>query len=106
MMPYQQLVFKPGSKYSYSNPGFVYLARIIEQVTGDPWDDVRAEEHLLAARPGSELLPRARRTISPPHRSHNYYVARDSAPRRDSVIDNGADFDPGITSRTAAGTRR
>jgi CubicO group peptidase (beta-lactamase class C family) len=29
-MPYQLVLFKPGSKYCYSNPGFVYLARIIE----------------------------------------------------------------------------
>ena len=56
MMPYQQLLFKPGSKYSYSNPGFIYLARIIEKMSGDPWDVVRAEEHLVAARAGSELL--------------------------------------------------
>ena len=38
MMPYQELVFKPGSRYGYSNPGFIYLARVIEQITGDPWE--------------------------------------------------------------------
>ena len=32
MMPYQQLEFRPGSRYGYSNPGFIYLARVIE-----PW---------------------------------------------------------------------
>src|SRR4051812_8926352 len=31
MMPYQQLEFRPGSRYGYSNPGFIYLARVIEQ---------------------------------------------------------------------------
>ena len=30
-------------------------------------------------------------------RSHNYYARRDSATRRDTLIDNGPDFDPGIT---------
>ena len=28
---------------------------------------------------------------------HNYYVGRDSASGRDTVADNGPDFDPGIT---------
>ena len=37
MMPYQQLVFPASSRYGYSNPGFVYLARVIEAITGDPW---------------------------------------------------------------------
>jgi len=38
MMPYQELSFKPGSRYSYSNPGYIYLARVIEHFTGDPWE--------------------------------------------------------------------
>ena len=38
MMPYQRLHFEPGSRYGYSNPAFIYLARIIEQLTGDPWE--------------------------------------------------------------------
>ena len=31
MMPYQEVAFPPGSRYSYSNPAFIYLARIVEQ---------------------------------------------------------------------------
>jgi len=38
MMPYQELLFAPGSRFGYSNPGFIYLARIIEQLTGDSWE--------------------------------------------------------------------
>src|SRR5262249_53880703 len=34
MMPYQELLFEPGSRFGYSNPAFIYLARIIEQLTG------------------------------------------------------------------------
>jgi CubicO group peptidase (beta-lactamase class C family) len=30
-------------------------------------------------------------------RSHNYYILRDSATKRDTLVDNGADFNPGIT---------
>lgn len=37
MMPYQELAFAPGSRFGYSNPGFIYLARVVEALTGDPW---------------------------------------------------------------------
>jgi CubicO group peptidase (beta-lactamase class C family) len=96
MMPYQQLLFKPGTKYSYSNPGFIYLARIIEQVTGDPWASY-VQKNLFSPLG----LDRSYFGSTPYYlagdRSHNYYVRRDSVTKRDSVIDNGADFDPGIT---------
>jgi CubicO group peptidase (beta-lactamase class C family) len=38
MMPYQELAFAPGTKFQYSNPGFIYLARVIEALTGDPFE--------------------------------------------------------------------
>jgi CubicO group peptidase (beta-lactamase class C family) len=34
MMPYQELSFPPGARYSYSNPAFIYLARVIEKLSG------------------------------------------------------------------------
>ena len=43
MMPYQEIAFPPGSRYSYSNPAFIYLARIIEAITGDPLGDYVAK---------------------------------------------------------------
>ena len=36
-IPYQEIAFRPGERWSYSNPAFIYLARIIEAVTGDPY---------------------------------------------------------------------
>ena len=33
MMPYQEIDFRPGSQFGYSNPAFIYLARIIERLT-------------------------------------------------------------------------
>jgi len=96
MMPYQQLHFRPGSKYSYSNPGFIYLARIIEKISGDPWASY-VQKNVLSPLG----LDRSYFGVTPYYlagdRSHNYYVRRDSVTRRDSVMDNGADFDPGIT---------
>src|SRR6266566_4054086 len=47
MMPYQELAFRPGSRFSYSNPAFIYLARAIEQVTGDSYQTY-IQKHLWA----------------------------------------------------------
>jgi CubicO group peptidase (beta-lactamase class C family) len=38
MMPYTEVLFKPGSKFSYSNPGLLYLGRIIELLTHDDYE--------------------------------------------------------------------
>jgi len=96
MMPYQSLAFAPGSKYSYSNPAFIYLARVIEQVTGDPWI------HYIQKNIWTPLeLTHSYVNTTPYHlerdRSNNYYVRRDSSSGRLSVTANGRDFDPGVT---------
>ena len=96
MMPYEQLLFRPGSKYSYSNPGFIYLARIIEKLTGDPWQSY-VQKNILSPLGLDRSYFGGTPYYLAADRSHNYYVRRDSVTRRDSVIDNGADFDPGIT---------
>jgi CubicO group peptidase (beta-lactamase class C family) len=101
MMPYQTLLFKPGSRYSYSNPGFIYLARVIEQITGDPWD-AYVQKNIFAPLEMHRSYFRGTPYFLAAHRSHNYYVRRDSATRVVSTIDNGADFDPGITSPNGA----
>ena len=95
MMPYQQLRFRPGSQWSYSNPAFLYLARIIEALTGDSWQ-AYIQKNVLSPLD----LQRSYFGTTPywlvPDRSHNYYVEPDSAGGT-RLIDNGADFDPGIT---------
>ncbi len=35
MMPWTEVEFEPGSRFQYSNPGIVFLGRMIEAVTGD-----------------------------------------------------------------------
>ena len=96
MMPYQQLVFPAGTRYGYSNPGFVYLARIIEAITGDPWA-VYVQKNIFTPLGLTRSYVGATPYHLARHRSHNYDVRRESASGRDSVVDNGADFDPGIT---------
>lgn len=38
MMPYTEILFKPGSKYSYSNLGVIFLGRVIELITHDDYE--------------------------------------------------------------------
>jgi len=94
MMPYQRLLFEPGSQYSYSNPAFIYLARVIEEITGDPWEayvqkNVFAPLGITTSYFGNTPWYLAE------HRSHNYELRADGG--RLAAVDQGADFDPGIT---------
>ena len=95
MMPYQEVLFQPGSRFSYSNPGFIYLARIIEQLSGDSWETY-VQKNIFAPL----SLTHSYFSVTPYYleadRSHNYTRARDAA-GKESVADNGADFDPGVT---------
>lgn len=38
MLPYTNIAFKPGSRWSYSNLGYVFLGQIIERLTGDDFE--------------------------------------------------------------------
>jgi CubicO group peptidase (beta-lactamase class C family) len=95
MMPYQEVAFAPGSRYSYSNPGFIYLARIIEQLTGDPYQSY-VYKNLWAPLGITHSYFGATPYHLADQRSNNYDVVRDSA-GREAVVANGRDFDPGIT---------
>lgn len=100
MMPYQELQFRPGTRYSYSNPAFIYLARVIEQATGDPWE-AYVQKNIFSPLELTRSYFRATPYYLAEYRSHNYYVRKDSA-GREQTADNGADFDPGITSPNGA----
>jgi CubicO group peptidase (beta-lactamase class C family) len=95
MMPYQEIAFEPGSHYSYSNPAFIYLARVIEQLSGDPWETY-VQKNIF----NPLGLTRSYFGVTPYYlaaeRSHNYTRRKDSS-GLEVVADNGADFDPGIT---------
>ncbi len=95
MMPYQELRFAPGSRYGYSNPGFLYLARIIESITGDPWEVYVAKNIFMPLG-----LQRSYFGVTPyfmaADRANSYAVERDSAGRI-AVRALGREFDPGIT---------
>lgn len=46
MMPYTEVAFPPGSKFSYSNLGVVFLGEIIERLSGDSYE-VYMEKNVL-----------------------------------------------------------
>ena len=96
MMPYQELHFRPGTRFSYSNPGFIYLARVIEQLSGDPWESY-VQKNIFAPLALSHSYFGATPYYLAADRSNNYYVSRDS--ESGSIVEraNGRDFDPGIT---------
>jgi CubicO group peptidase (beta-lactamase class C family) len=96
MMPYQELAFKPGARYSYSNPAFIYLARVIEKVRGLSWETYVRRNILTPLG-----MTRSYFNLTPPalsrNRSNNYTVFID-AQGHQTVKANGREFDTGITT--------
>jgi CubicO group peptidase (beta-lactamase class C family) len=95
MMPYQEVSFPPGSRYSYSNPGFIYLARVIEQLSGDPWE-VYVQKNIFNPLGMTHSYFAATPYYLAADRSHNYTRRLDDS-GHEVTVDNGTDFDPGIT---------
>jgi CubicO group peptidase (beta-lactamase class C family) len=78
MMPYQQVMFKPGSRYSYSNPGYIYLARAIELQTGDPWETY-VQKNILSPLGLTSSYFGVTPYYLAADRPHNYYARRGTA---------------------------
>lgn len=73
MLPFAEILFKPGTKYSYSNLGIVFLGQIIERISGDDYE-VYVDKNIL--KPLEMYRSYFDRT--PYHllkyRSHSYYI--------------------------------
>ncbi len=73
MFPFTEVLFKPGSKYSYSNPGIIYLGRIIEEISGESYETY-IEKNIF--RPLE--MHRSYFDTTPAYllknRSHSYYI--------------------------------
>ncbi len=96
MLPYETLLFKPGSQFSYSNPGFIYLGRIIEQLSGDNWETY-IQKNVFSPLALTHSYFGTTPFYLAAERSNNYYLSRDSVSGRETLTDNGPDFNPGIT---------
>lgn len=91
MMPYTRVEFAPGSRYQYSNPGIVFLGRMIEDLTQEPYETYIDKQILRPLGMTRTFYDRA-----PAHlrddRSHSYFVT--DAGRTEAPFD----FDSGITT--------
>jgi len=96
MMPYQELAFAPGTKFQYSNPGFIYLARVIEAITGDPYE-VYVQKNILTPLG----MTRTFYNVSPYHlatdRADSYEITLDDK-GQETVHSFAREFDTGITT--------
>ncbi len=91
MFPYTEILFEPGSRYSYSNPGVILLGRVIELLKGEDVEvyiDKNILKPLAMYRTYFDNTPRHLL----PFRSNNYFVTDGE------VKANGLDFDTGITA--------
>jgi CubicO group peptidase (beta-lactamase class C family) len=90
MLPYTTLQFAPGTRYSYSNPGVLFLGRIIEQLSGDDYEMYVTKHILMPLGMHRTFFDRAPNHLRP-HRSHSY--VRDGQGVREAPFD----FDTGVT---------
>jgi CubicO group peptidase (beta-lactamase class C family) len=90
MMPYTEILFAPGSKFSYSNPGIVYLGMTIERLTNEDYEMYVTKNVLSPLGMSRAFFDRA-----PVHllkdRSHSYMLTDDG------LKEARFDFDTGIT---------
>jgi CubicO group peptidase (beta-lactamase class C family) len=90
MLPYTDVRFEPGTQYSYSNPGVVFLGRIIELLSGDDYEVYVTKNILMPLEMTRTFFDRAPYHLLR-HRSHSY--TRDAS----GLHEGRFDFDSGIT---------
>jgi CubicO group peptidase (beta-lactamase class C family) len=73
MLPFTEILFKPGSGYSYSNLGIVFLGQIIERLTGDDYEVYVDKEILKPLEMYQSYFDRTPQHLLK-HRSHSYYI--------------------------------
>lgn len=90
MLPFTEILFKPGSKFSYSNPGIIFLGRIIEKLTGDDYE-VYVDKNILKPLGMYKSYFDTTPYHLLKHRSHSYYI------RDGKRIEGRFDANTGIT---------
>jgi CubicO group peptidase (beta-lactamase class C family) len=90
MLPYTEVKFKPGTRFSYSNPGIVYLGQVIERLSGEDYE-VYIDKNIL--RPLGMYSSYFDHTppFLLPHRSHSYHI------RDGKRVEAPFDVDTGVT---------
>jgi len=90
MLPYTDVAFAPGAKFSYSNLGVVFLGEIIERLSGDPYQ-VYMEKNLLRPLGMSHSYFDKSPYFLLKYRSHSWDL------KNGKLSEDPFDFDTGIT---------
>lgn len=91
MMPYTEVAFEPGSKFSYSNLAIIFLGQIIEQVSGDDIEVYIDKNIFKPLKMYSAYFDHTPYHLLP-HRSNYYYYDEGK------LVTGDVDFDTGITT--------
>jgi CubicO group peptidase (beta-lactamase class C family) len=90
MLPYTEVQFRAGTRFSYSNPGIVYLGQVIERLSGEDFEVYIDKNILKPLGMHDSYFDR-----TPPHlvrhRSHSYYI------REGKRVEAPFDVDTGVT---------
>ncbi|HEX5970397.1 MAG TPA: serine hydrolase domain-containing protein [Gemmatimonadaceae bacterium] len=73
---YPPLAFEPGTRWSYSNEGFIVLAAVIERVSGEPYLQY-IQRHVFAVARMTETSVKTGADYVIPHRAVGYRPAAD-----------------------------
>ncbi len=88
MLPYTEVRFRPGTRFSYSNPGIVYLGQVIERLSGEDFE-VYVDKNIL--KPLDMHASYFDRT--PPHllgyRSRSYHIREGKRAAAPFDVDTG-----------------
>jgi CubicO group peptidase (beta-lactamase class C family) len=91
MLPYTHIQFKPGSRWSYSNLGYVFLGQIIERISGDDFE-VYIDKNILKPLGMTESYFDRAPYFLESHVAASYLRAGDK------VTPQPVNFDTGITT--------
>ena len=93
MLPYTHVAFAPGSRWSYSNLGYVFLGQIIERLSGDDFEVYIDKNILKPLDMTASYFDRAPYFLQD-HVSASYLRAGPAGP----LLPQPFDFDTGITT--------
>lgn len=72
-LPFTKILFPPGSRSSYSNPGIVFLGEIVEKLSGEDYE-VYVEKNILRPLGMRNSYFDTTPEFLLKHRSHSYYI--------------------------------
>jgi CubicO group peptidase (beta-lactamase class C family) len=91
MLPYTQVAFRPGSRWSYSNLGYVFLGQIIQRLSGDDFEIYVTKNILMPLGMTSSYFDRSPYFLEA-HVSASYLRSGDT------LTEQPFNFDTGITT--------